>query len=54
MCVGVSMGRAGGVQTGLNGGCCQELIALGCSAGLCVCSNLTLSFTGSEVGRKGR
>lgn len=28
-------------QTGLNGGRCQELIALGCSGGLCVYSNLT-------------
>lgn len=38
-CVQVCIGG----ETGLNRGRCQELIALGCTAGLCVYSNLTLS-----------
>lgn len=43
-CVRVRVGETrGGGKTGLNGGRCQELIALGCSAGLCVYSNFTLS-----------
>lgn len=41
VCAHVREGRGG--KTGLNGGRCQELIALGCSAGLCVYSNLTMS-----------
>lgn len=38
-CVQVCIGG----ETGLNRGRCQELIALGCTAGMCVYSNLTLS-----------
>lgn len=49
------MGERG--QTGLNGGCCQELIALGRSAGLCVCVQQSPSVFrmegGNETGREG-
>lgn len=47
MGVAVVLVVVGGVA-GLNGGCCQELIALGCSAGPRVYSTLTLSLRRTE------